>query len=128
MNTRANFLAAVISLATVGNSFCQQPVLQSRTDSANLDIKIQGDTISGITHGKNLHVAVGQTGSILTSPDGVTWTKQNSRTSQFLRSIVFGKGTFVAVGSSGTILTSTNGAYWAERSSQRYTCFRGIAY
>jgi hypothetical protein len=128
MNTKANFLAAAISLATIGHSFCQEPAVPSKTDSVNLEIKIQGNTISGITHGKDLHVAVGQTGTILTSPDGVTWTRQNSRTSQYLRSIAFGKGVFVAVGSSGTVLVSTNGVDWTDRSSQKYPCFRGIAY
>jgi hypothetical protein len=82
MSTKANLLAAAISLAIILHSFSQEPAVQSKTDSANLEIKIQGNTISGITHGKDLHIAVGQTGTILTSPDGVTWTRQNSRTSQ----------------------------------------------
>ncbi|AFV77252.1 hypothetical protein Theos_2262 (plasmid) [Thermus oshimai JL-2] len=57
-----------------------------------------------VTYGNGLFVAVG--GAILTSSDGVTWTRQSSGTSNDLYAVTYGGGLFVAVGGLGTILTS----------------------
>jgi hypothetical protein len=51
-------------------------------------------------------VAVGYPGTILTSPDGETWTQRTSGTTVGLYGVAYGNGTFVAVGEGGTILTS----------------------
>jgi hypothetical protein len=59
-----------------------------------------------VTYGNGLFVAVGEWGTILTSPDGVTWTARTSGTSNLLYDVTYGNGTFVAVGEWGTILTS----------------------
>ena len=59
-----------------------------------------------MTYGNGTFVAVGVGGTILTSPDGVNWTAQNSGTNNHLRGVTYGNGTFVAVGLGGTILTS----------------------
>jgi len=60
-------------------------------------------------------VAVGS-GTILTSPDGVTWTERTSGTTNLIFGVTYGNSTFVAVGS-GTILTSPDGVTWTERTS-----------
>jgi len=54
----------------------------------------------------NTFVAVGDSGTILTSPDGVTWTTRTSGTTYYLTAVTYGNGTFVAVGENGTILQS----------------------
>ena len=59
-----------------------------------------------MTYGNGLFVAVGGSGTILTSPDGVTWTARTSGTGNGLRGVAYGNNTFVAVGEYGTILTS----------------------
>lgn len=41
-------------------------------------------------------------GTILTSPDGVIWTLQNSGTTESLCSVVYGNGQYVFVGSKVT--------------------------
>ena len=65
-----------------------------------------------------LFIAVGGSGTILTSPDGTTWTAQTSGTSNDLRSVAYdGSSTIVAVGFSGTILTSSDGTTWTSRTS-----------
>src|SRR4051812_6792240 len=51
-------------------------------------------------------VAVGDSGTILTSPDGITWTNRSSGTDQGLSSITWTGTQLVAVGGLGTILTS----------------------
>jgi hypothetical protein len=64
--------------------------------------------VRGVTYGAGLYVAVGDAGTIETSPDGITWT---ARTSSFGTTAVFGvtygAGLYVAVGITGTIETST---------------------
>jgi photosystem II stability/assembly factor-like uncharacterized protein len=59
-----------------------------------------------------MFVAVGNSGTILTSPDGSNWTSRTSNTSNLLEGIIYGNGQFIAVGNNGTILTSTDGATW----------------
>ena len=54
-------------------------------------------------------MAVGHSGRILTSPDGITWTEQISGTSNNLENVIFANGSFLAFGYSGTILTSSDG-------------------
>src|SRR5690606_22607262 len=72
--------------------------------------------------------AVGDNGTILTSPDGVTWTSRSSGTMQHLRGITHGGGLWVAVGFSGTILTSSDGTTWTSRSSETTQILYGVAY
>ena len=58
---------------------------------------------------------------IITSPDGMTWTEQNtgtqSRSSNKLVSVTFGNGQFITVGNNGTILTSPDGETWTQQTS-----------
>lgn len=86
-------------------------------------------------------VAVGDHGSIYTSSDAVTWTKQvapvasntpNPWDPYDLKAITYGNGQFVAVGTHGTILTSPNGQAWTlvpstgiQSGNQDFT---GVAY
>jgi len=72
--------------------------------------RIVGKKLNGVAYGKDLNgnglfVAVGGGGTILTSPDGITWTLQTSGTSNTLYGIAYGNGRFVAVGEN-VILTS----------------------
>jgi hypothetical protein len=62
-------------------------------------------------------VAVGDNGTILTSPDAATWTPEVSSFGGRLRGVTAGSNTYVAVGESGAILTSPNGASWSCQSS-----------
>jgi hypothetical protein len=62
--------------------------------------------LHGVTYGNGRFVAVGSGGTILTSPDGVKWTRRTSGTNNLLYGVTYGNGLFVAVGDRGTILTS----------------------
>ncbi len=83
--------------------------------------------ISGVSNGPNgitslassgsAFVAVGDSGQIFSSADGVTWTKRATGTTWTLWNVLWGKNQFVAVGDSGTILTSPDGTTWTARSS-----------
>ena len=56
--------------------------------------------------------AVGDNGTILTSPDGNTWTAQTSGTDQNLYGISYGNGYWVAVGANTIICYSLDGISW----------------
>jgi photosystem II stability/assembly factor-like uncharacterized protein len=71
---------------------------------------------------RGLFVAVGgsyfdERGVIVTSANGITWTRRSSGIKQNLYSVTFGNGAFVAVGDAGAIYKSTDGVAWkAQRS------------
>jgi hypothetical protein len=44
---------------------------------------------------------------LLTSPDGINWTRRNTGTVQSLQKIAYGQGTFVAVGGGSAVLQSS---------------------
>ena len=62
-------------------------------------------------------VAVGWDGLIMTSPDGQTWTPQNSGTSDNLNASTWTGLQIVAVGQNGTVLTSADGISWTVQNS-----------
>ena len=64
-----------------------------------------------------LFVAVGDEGTILTSPDGTDWTSPSLDTPHAFEDVAFGDGFFVAVGVhpdtlDGVIFTSPDGSNW----------------
>jgi hypothetical protein len=70
---------------------------------------------------------VGLGGTILTSPDGVTWTRRTSGTNSELRGVAYGDGLFVAVGD-GTILTSPDGVSWTRQTPPTGNWLYGVTY
>jgi len=64
--------------------------------------------------GKKL-VTVGNKGVVLTSPDGVTWTRQNSGTTANLNVVAWTGGRLIAVGE--TVLASEDGILWTNLSA-----------
>jgi hypothetical protein len=59
---------------------------------------------------------VGNGGTILTSSDGIAWTKQTTETVTTLNEIIYVNNTFVFVG--GIILTSPDGITRTKQTSQ----------
>jgi hypothetical protein len=78
-----------------------------------------GDLFNSIAYnGSDLYVAVGENGTLYSSPDALTWT---SRTSGFgvneIHQVAYGNALWVAVGVSGTLTTSPDGITWTARTS-----------
>ena len=72
-------------------------------------------------------VSVGNSGTILTSSDGILWTKRTSGKWEYLSGVTYGNGLFVTVGSlSGIILTSPDGNSWTKRTSGTSKYLRGV--
>jgi hypothetical protein len=79
-------------------------------------------------------VALGRSGSILTSSDGIAWTDRTTESVNatlvgpyHLKEVTYGNGTFVIVGESGTILTSTDGTTWVSRNSDQSFTEQGLS-
>src|SRR5512135_2800111 len=72
----------------------------------------QGNSLRSVAYGLGAFVAVGDGGTILTSPDGLQWTARTSSTGNVLYNVTFGGGRFVAVGGGGVVVTSTNAVKW----------------
>jgi len=73
-------------------------------------------------------VSVGNSGTILTSSDGISWTKRTSGKGEYLKGVTYGNGLFVTDGNSGTILTSPDGNSWTKRTSGTSKYLRGVTY
>lgn len=73
--------------------------------------------INDICYANDLFVGVGNSGTIITSPDGVTWTERTSGVNNELNKICYANNLFVAVGANGTIITSPDGETWTQRTS-----------
>ena len=73
-------------------------------------------------------VVVGNSGKILTSTDGISWTTRTSGTTSHLQAVSYEAGKFIAVGQSGRIITSTDGISWTLRTSGISTYLFGVTY
>ena len=79
----------------------------------------------------NLFIATGATGTLLTSPDGITWTAQYASTVKDLHCAcpTYAAGVYVAGGASGTMITSPDATTWTVRSAASITrAINGLAY
>jgi hypothetical protein len=84
--------------------------------------------LQGIAFGNGVFVAVGLSGTVVTSADGSSWAVRSSGTTNSLFGIAFANGVFIAVGSSGTIITSPDGVAWTARASGTTNQLRGVAF
>ncbi|MFM9092917.1 MAG: YDG domain-containing protein, partial [Verrucomicrobiota bacterium] len=80
-----------------------------------------------VTLAQSQLVAVGENGTILTSPDGATWTSRGSGTVARLRAATVMSGTLIVVGQAGTVLTRPDGLTWTSIPSGITEGLRGVA-
>jgi len=83
-----------------------------------------------VAFGAGKYVAVGQSGMIRVSTDGINWNEQSSPVGKTrnLRRIVYANGFFVVVGDLGTVMTSTDGLNWYQHNSGTDRNLYSIAY
>ena len=86
------------------------------------------NALNAVAFGGALFVAVGNAGTILTSPDGIAWTPQSSGTAEHLRGVTHNGSLFCAVGDAGTILTSPDGIAWTPQSSGTANALYAVAF
>ena len=87
------------------------------------------DDLFAITYGDGRFVAVGDTGTILASTNGLNWTDHSVFDLYYLNGVTYGNGLYVAVGGSGGILTSPDSVSWTDRSGEATSAdLRDVAY
>ena len=93
------------------------------------------DILLGVTFGSGIFVAVGETGSVYTSANGINWTPRTSGTSLDLFGVTYGQGAFVAVGAPdpnngnlAAVLTSADGQTWVPAASGTVYALRGVTF
>jgi hypothetical protein len=106
------------TLVAVGTAGTILIVPADGSATTQINTSVTPYTLHGVTYGDSRFVAVGVAGSVYTSPDGVTWTSQNSGTSDGLNGVVYDAvyGEFAAVGIEW-ILTSPDGVTWTTQAS-----------
>lgn len=99
-------------------------ILKSTTDASTWSSSTSLGTLThpvnalnSVAFGTGVFVAVGASGTIISSTDGLNWAPRTSSTTNQLRKVIFANGYFIAVGDSGTIRTSTDGTSWASNAS-----------
>ncbi len=87
--------------------------------------------LRSVTASANRVVAVGETGTVLTSDDsGVTWTARTSGVTETLRGVAASQSLFVAVGgqTNALIRTSSDGVTWSATTVPALGKLRGAAW
>jgi hypothetical protein len=86
------------------------------------------NTLHCVAAGNGLLVAVGDNGSIQTSPSATIWTSRSSGTSLPLFGVAYSNGLYVAVGQEGTAVTSPDGANWTVQDSGQLNNLMSVTY
>ena len=106
---------------------------ESITWTLVLDSTFGASSINNIVYGNGKFVAIGDSGKMAYSDDGITWTKINDGISgSYMYGIAYGEGIFVA-GKGGTklVYSSDNAETWDEVADSKFllgTIIEGIAY
>jgi hypothetical protein len=113
----------------VGNGIDHSSLIWTSTNATTWRIISRlGPNLRSITYGNGLFVAVGNTGTILTSPDANDWTESISGVEWNLRGVTYANGVFVAVGNGGGILSSADGTNWTSHISGTEENLHNVAY
>ena len=104
------FYFILISLFSLTVFSCAKKSDSSSSSSDNSSSTTSSSSSSGF-------VAVGASGTLLTSPDAITWTSRTSGTSKNINNVAYGNSKFIAVGDNGTTLSSSDGITWTDWTS-----------
>lgn len=88
---------------------------------------LDGDMLD-VAYGSGRFVAIGTSGALCTSDDGITWTAQPRFTSQDFQAIIHDGTQFIVGSGVGGIFTSPDGIAWTPRESTVGKGFYGMAY
>ena len=122
MRTRSvlSLLVLAVGMAAVSSRAQDSWVVRPSGTTANL---------WSVAFAANQWVAVGEQGTILTSPDGTAWTARSfGFPTTWLVAVGYGAGTWTVVGDNGLILTSTDTLTWTTRNSRTTSRLNGVAY
>lgn len=81
-----------------------------------------------VAFGSGVFVSCGDSGTVLTSSNGLAWMPVVTGTTNSLFGVAYGQGRFIAVGQSGTVITSSNGVVWSSVGSDTLNSLNAVAY
>src|SRR5205807_7964780 len=87
----------------------------------------QGNSLFAVTYGNGQFVAVGDSGTVITSSDGYHWTSQASGLFPTLLGVAYADGKYAAVGNGGAILVSSIAIAWTQVPFVTSNTLRSIA-
>ena len=116
LSAAASVGSGTVTLVTVGQSGA---IYTNVTGSGSYVSRTSGTSqnLFGVVSSGSQFVAVGAGGTVITSPDGTTWTARTSNTTQTLTAVAWCSAQFVAVGNNGAVVTSPDGITWTARAS-----------
>ncbi len=121
MNSSLRFLARITHFLAIFSCIAillNAPLPAAPLDNWQLVTPLpQVNTLYGVNYGNGRFVAVGVSGTVMTSTDGQHWTVQASGTTADLYDVAYGNHQFMAVGAGSTVLTSPDGVTWMNRTS-----------
>ena len=122
MRTRSVLSLLVLAVGMAGVSSRAQDAWVARPSGTTANLW-------SVAFAANQWVAVGEQGTILTSPDGTAWTARSfGFPTTWLVAVGYGAGTWTVVGDNGLILTSTDTLTWTTRNSRTTSRLNGVAY
>lgn len=86
----------------------------------------QGNHLHSVAWTGSRWVAVGNTGTVLTSPDAVSWTLRQSGTRSDLFAVVWNGSGLLALGGDGEVLHSADGVAWTQSQAQNASWTGGL--
>jgi hypothetical protein len=107
------------SYLTAPNGLTKLPVVANATITASLN---------ALAWNGSQFVAVGYSGAVMTSPDGVKWSSHRIDPSKTFVAILWNGTQFVAIGLKGAVQTSTDGLTWTDRASGSTQNLAGLAW
>ena len=86
------------------------------------------DLLWDVTDGPQGFVAVGNSGAVATSSDGLVWHQHQAATQATLRSVAAGDGRYVAAGAAGALVTSRDGRRWRRCAPPAAVVYTGTVF
>lgn len=111
-----------VSFAGVILTSSDGKVWTKRTSSVSSSLN---DIIYDNTNGK--FVAVGDTGMVATSDNGIQWSSQKVTTAN-LNGVIYANQTYVTVGGNGAVLTSSDAITWSTQTAMGSQTLYSVAY
>jgi hypothetical protein len=113
---------------TLANSYDLQTMVRLVRHGKNPFVGDIDPDFRAIVYAKNQYVVVREKGAIMTSPDGLKWTRRASVTTNNLMGLFWDGHQYLAGGDVGTLVSSPDGSHWTNLNSGCQISFGSFGY